>query len=99
MRGNRITPLVNGDQAYPSMLSAIDSARQTISLCSYIFDNDAWGSRFRTALRTARSRGVEVKVLIDSLGARYSLPPITWGLRRDGLAAAEFMKTVLPWPF
>jgi cardiolipin synthase len=42
---------------------------------------------------------VEVKVLIDGVGARYSFPPITWGLRRDGLDAAEFMKTFLPWGF
>ncbi len=99
MLGNRVTPLINGDQAYPRMLSAIESAKHTISLCSYIFDNDSWGARFREALRDARKRGVEVKVLIDSVGARYSFPPITWGLRRDGLDAAEFMKTILPWRF
>jgi len=99
MQGNRITPLVNGDQAYPCMLAAIEGAQHSISLCSYIFDNDSWGKRFRTALQNARHRGVEIKVLIDGVGARYSFPPITWGLRRDGLDTAEFMKTILPWRF
>ena len=99
MQGNRITPLINGDQAYPRMLSCIETAEQSIALCSYIFDNDAWGRRFRTALREARMRGVEIKVLIDGVGARYSFPPVTWGLRRDGLEVAEFMKTILPWRF
>jgi len=99
MQGNRITPLVNGDQAYPCMLAAIEGAQHSISLCSYIFDNDSWGKRFRKALQSARHRGVEIKALIDGVGARYSFPPITWGLRRDGLDAAEFMKTFLPWGF
>lgn len=99
MKGNRITPLINGDQAFPLLLSSIETAQHSISLCSYIFDNDAWGSRFRTALREAAKRQVEIKVLIDSVGARYSFPPITWGLRRDGVDAAEFLKTMLPWSF
>jgi cardiolipin synthase len=99
MQGNRVTPLINGDQAYPRMLSLIETAQHSIALCSYIFDNDQWGRRFRAALRDARERGVEVKVLIDGVGARYSFPPITRGLRRDGLDAAEFMKTLLPWSF
>jgi cardiolipin synthase len=99
MRGNKVTPLINGDQAYPKMLFCIEAAKYSISLCSYIFDNDTWGSKFRTALGDARKRGVEVKVLIDGLGARYSFPPITWGLRSDGIEAAEFMKTMLPWSF
>ena len=99
MRGNMITPLLNGDQAYPRMLAVIEKAQYTIALCSYIFDNDSWGSRFRAALRDARQRGVEIKVLVDSVGARYSFPPITWRLRREGIEAAEFMRTILPWSF
>lgn len=99
MQGNRITPLLNGDQAFPRMLSLIETAQHSIALCSYIFDNDPWGSRFRTALKEAGKRGVVVKVLVDGVGSRYSFPPITWGLRRDGLNAAEFMKTILPWRF
>jgi cardiolipin synthase len=99
MKGNRITPLINGDEAFPRMLSCIEAAQHSIALCSYIFDNDSWGNRFRAALQDAAKRGVEVKVLIDSVGARYSFPPITWSLRRGGVEAAEFMKTILPWSF
>jgi len=99
MQGNRITPLINGDQAFPRMLACIEDSKHSISMCSYIFDNDSWGRKFRKALCDARQRGVDVKVLIDSVGARYSIPAITRGLRSDGLDAAEFMKTLLPWSF
>jgi cardiolipin synthase len=99
MQGNRITPLVNGDQAFPRMLSNIEKAQHAVALCSYIFDNDSWGKRFQKALSDARQRGVEVRILIDGVGSRYTFPPITWGMRRAGLNAAEFMKTLLPWRF
>ena len=99
IQGNRITPLVNGDETFPCMLSCIAAAQHTITFCSYIFDNDSWGRRFRAALRDAKKRGVDVKVIIDGVGARYSFPPITRGLRRDGLDAVEFMRTILPWRF
>jgi cardiolipin synthase len=99
MQGNRIVPLVNGDEAYAEMLAAIHEARHSISLCTYIFDNDVWGRRFRQALRHAVDRGVQVRVLIDAAGARYSFPTIVHGLHKDGIPAARFMRTVMPWRF
>ena len=99
VQGNTITPLINGDQAYPLMLSGIEAAEKSIALCSYIFDSDKWGARFKAALCRAKARGVSVKVLVDSVGARYSFPPITRGLRREGVDAAEFLRTILPWRF
>ena len=97
IQGNKVTPLVNGDQAFPRMLSCIAEARHSIAFCSYIFDNDSWGRRFKAALRDAKERGVDVKVLIDSVGARYSFPSILRSLRREGIDTAEFMRTISPW--
>ena len=48
--GNHVQPLVNGDEAFPAMLAAIESATQSVSLASYIFDNDASGKQFAAAL-------------------------------------------------
>ncbi|HEY6837871.1 MAG TPA: phospholipase D-like domain-containing protein [Geobacteraceae bacterium] len=72
--GNRITPLRNGEQAYPAMLSAIDGAKHSINLSTYIFDSDEVGRRFVAALRAAAERGVEVRVIIDCLGEKYTYP-------------------------
>jgi len=58
--GNRVRPLLNGDEAYPAMLEAIAGAETSISLLTYIFDNDRWGKRFVEALSAARARGVEI---------------------------------------
>ena len=97
--GNKIEPLVNGDAAFPAMLAAIEAAKKSISLGSYIFDNDATGAKFVGALERAMKRGVAVRVLIDSAGIRYSWPPITFKLRRAKIPFAKFLPTLLltPW--
>lgn len=70
--GNRITPLVDGEEAYPAMLAAIGRAQESINLSSYIFDADGIGAEFVTHLKDAAERGVEVRVIIDALGEKYS---------------------------
>jgi cardiolipin synthase A/B len=70
--GNLITPLINGEEAYPAMLAAISRARESINISSYIFDADGIGAAFVTHLIEAAERGVEVRVMIDALGEKYS---------------------------
>ncbi|MGH7953222.1 MAG: cardiolipin synthase [Limisphaerales bacterium] len=97
--GNEIQPLIAGDEAFPAMLAAIDSAKKTISLSTYIFDNDGIGKQFADALARAVQRGVAARVLIDAAGARYSWPPITHRLRRLKIPFAKFLPSSLlaPW--
>jgi cardiolipin synthase len=97
--GNKIQPLVNGDEAFPAMLAAIEAAKKTISLTTYIFDNDKSGEKFVTALRAAVERRVEVRVLIDAAGTRYSWPPITYKLRHAQIPFAKFLPASIftPW--
>lgn len=70
--GNRVVALIGGEEAYPAMLAAIRSARETINLSSYIFDADGIGAEFVKELIEAAGRGVQVRVIIDSLGEKYS---------------------------
>lgn len=70
--GNHITALVDGDEAYPAMLAAISEAQESINLSSYIFDADGIGTEFVKQLKDAAERGVEVRVIIDALGEKYS---------------------------
>jgi cardiolipin synthase len=97
LAGNQIEPLVNGDAAYPSMLRAIAEARHSVTLSTYIFDRDETGLSFARALGEAVRRGVEVRVLIDATGTRYSLPTILGALRDEGVPHARFLRTFPPW--
>lgn len=94
--GNRVAPLFNGDQAYPRMLQAIEQARASISLSTYIFNNDVVGRQFADALGAAVARGVEVRVLVDAVGLRYSIPSIERVLRKRRIPMALFMPTRVP---
>ncbi|GMV12501.1 MAG: PLDc N-terminal domain-containing protein [Polyangiaceae bacterium] len=89
--GNRFEPLENGDAAYPAMLAAIESAERSIALATYIFDDDRAGERFASALARAVKRGVQVRVLIDAVGARYSWPSIVGRLRKAAVPVATFL--------
>lgn len=97
--GNRVTVLNDGDQAFPAMIAAIDAATTSISLGTYIFDNDHIGKLFLEALQRAVARKVAVRVLIDDMGARYSWPTMVHSLRHAGIPCATFMPPFIPWKF
>jgi cardiolipin synthase len=97
LAGNRVAVLVDGDEAYPAMVAAIDAARFSVGLSTYIFDNDPAGDMFSDALERAVARGVEVRVLIDAVGARYSWPSSVRALAARGIPCARFLPSVWPW--
>jgi len=87
--------LIDGEQAFPRMLEAIDAARETIDLEAYILRDDATGRRFLEALRGAAGRGVEVRVLYDYVGS-LSLPRSSIrALLSAGAAVAAYNPPVL----
>lgn len=94
--GNRIVPLVNGEEAYPAMLQAIDSASVSVAMMSYIFDYDSAGRMFVDALVRAVGRGVDVRVLIDGVGAKYGKPKITKVLAERGVRVMAFLDSWVP---
>lgn len=94
--GNRVEPLVNGDEAYPAMLESINHAERSVALLSYIFDSDRAGDEFFKALVAARDRGVEVRILIDGVGSRYGRPNMVRRLRTAGVRVAAFLPTRVP---
>ena len=94
--GNKIEPLVDGDQAYPAMIEAINQAKSSVSLASYIFDCDRAGNQFLEALKDARDRGIEIRALIDDVGSRYSRPSMIECLQSAGIEARSFLPTLVP---
>lgn len=68
--GNRAVLLENGDGFFPDMLAAIAAARHSINLESYLFADGEIPSAFARALAERARAGVEVRVLVDAVGAR-----------------------------
>ncbi len=96
LEGNDVHPLTGGDEAYPEMLRAIDEAQRSVALATYIFDNDRAGRMFAGALARAVKRGIEVRVLIDAVGTRYTWPSIEHALKAGGVRHALFCGRYCP---
>lgn len=90
--GNAVTPLENGEAAYPDMLEAIDSAENFVLLSTYIFQCDQSGMRFVEALSRAVARKLDVRVIVDGVGELYGLPRrISRRLGSRGVSVARFL--------
>jgi len=59
--------LVDGVEFFPRLIDVIQSARDSIDIRMYIFDDDDYAIKMADILK-ARSRDVGVKVLLDGLG-------------------------------
>jgi cardiolipin synthase len=66
--GNRILPLMNGEEIFPAMLNAIKSARRTISFETYIYWSGKVGEQFAQALSERAQAGVSVHLMLDWVG-------------------------------
>src|SRR5580658_64302 len=87
--------LRTGDEFFPAMLAAIDTARSSVSLEVYRFAPGPLGERFREALLRAQRRGAHVRVLVDAFGS-MGLPDDFWQpLRAIGGEARSFNPAAL----
>lgn len=96
-RGNTVEPLFNGDEAYPAMLEAIAAAKKSVAFSTYIFTRDELGLRFVEAFRQAMERGVQVRIIVDSVGGGQGGDSVIGLLRDKGLPLAVFIPRLIPW--
>lgn len=88
--GNDVDLLTDGAEAFPAMITAIEGAQRFISLETYIFQPDAIGTRFRDVLSEAAQRGIEVRLIFDSIGAFETSEAFWRPLREAGGQLLEF---------
>ncbi len=95
--GKVVAVLECGDQGYPQMIAAIESAKSSIQLATYIFRTDQVGMRFIDALVAAHRRGVNIRVLIDGFGGGFLRSAAYHRLHSQGVPVARFLHSLLPW--
>ncbi len=88
--GNAVDLLVDGREAFPAMLAAIESATTSVSLETYILADDAIGRRFAAALVAASARGVSCALLYDAFGSRGLQGAFVARLREAGVCVVVF---------
>jgi cardiolipin synthase A/B len=83
--GNRVSPLMNGDEIFPAMLEAIRHAKNTINFETYIYWSGRIGKKFAAALCERARAGVRVHVLLDWLGCLTMHHRTLRGMKRAGV--------------
>lgn len=68
VEGNRVTPLVNGDEFVPAMVAAIRSASNSVNLETFIWKSGRMTDQLLGALIERAQRGIEVRCIADGLG-------------------------------
>jgi cardiolipin synthase A/B len=95
--GNRLHLLCNGEEYFPALVAAIDSANTEVFLETYIFADDETGSLVTDALARAAARGVRVHLLLDGFGSREFAPRFRAMLRQSGAEVLVFRPQISPW--
>ena len=97
LSGNRVQVLVNGQEIFPAMLAAISRAERSVNLESYIFWSGAVANKFRDALIDRARHGVQVRLILDSVGSKSKLKnPDIAALRQAG-CFLEIYHPLRPW--
>jgi cardiolipin synthase A/B len=78
VEGNRVQLLNNGDAIFASLIKDIDEAKKSINFEIFIFKSDEAGKMVAKALIGAAQRGVQVRLLIDTIGSKLKR-----GLKED----------------
>jgi cardiolipin synthase len=68
-----------------------------VNLATYIFDGDDIGREFARVLAAAAERGVEVRVIVDAFGERYSRAPARRLLSKTKVRSARFVPPIPLW--
>lgn len=89
-RGHEIELLETGEQYFPALEKAIDEARESVHLETYIFEDDPSGRRVGAALARAARRGVRVHVVVDGFGTAYVDEARAQALRDAGVLLEVF---------
>ena len=64
--------LVDGQEFFTRFIDAVTRAKSSISLRTYIFDNDDYAVRIGELLKRRSNEGIDVRVLLDGLGTIVS---------------------------
>ena len=87
---NEARLLVDGPATFQAMFEAIEAARHTVLLQSYIIDDSEVAQRLGALLARKRAQGVQVLMLYDSVGSIGTSEAYFEGLRAAGIVTCAF---------
>ncbi len=88
--GNTVELHVNGDAIFPAFTEAIESARRTITLTTYVFWKGEIAKEIAGLLCSRARAGVQVSVLLDFVGSVKMDRSVVREMREAGVEVALF---------
>ncbi len=88
---SEIQLLASGENAFRAISEMIESSRQSIYVETYIFSSDEIGHQVLKLLTAKAQEGIDVRILIDSVGAHLPGHPSFKDFKRAGGLVAFFM--------
>lgn len=89
-RGNKVTLLADGHDTYAAMFRAIENAKKHINLETYIIEDDAVGRKFSDLLLQKQAKGIQVRLIYDSIGSIKAPASFFQRLSDGGIEVVEF---------
>lgn len=87
---DNIKLLNNGDIFFPALFKIISEARKSILIEFYEIADDDIGERLKKILIEKVKKGVEVRVIYDSIGSRFSSKAFFLELAHNGIKVIEY---------
>jgi cardiolipin synthase len=97
--GNALTVLRNGDEIFPAMLSAIENARYTVDMMTFVYWRGDIARQFAATLAARARAGLRVRLLLDGFGSRLIEKDLLDDMDRAGVEVAWFRKPLSLSPF
>lgn len=89
--GNKVDLLVDGPTTYSAMFEAIENAKDSINMETFIFENDEEvGKKFAEVLMNKQRSGVQVNLMYDSVGSLSTPKDFFKTFKDTGINVLEF---------
>jgi cardiolipin synthase A/B len=93
LEGNNVTALINGQQIFPAMIDAMQSAQKTITLENFIFRSGKLSAQIVPVLCERAQAGVDVKLIMDSMGCSKLNQEELAQLEKAGVKFVKYNRT------
>lgn len=89
-RGNDVRVLIDGPQTFAALFAAIEKARRTIVIETYIVEDDELAQKFADLLLRKRAAGLNVSLMFDAVGSMATEQAYFDRLRAGGVKVCRF---------
>jgi cardiolipin synthase len=96
--GNCVDILKNGDEIFPSILSALHSAHESIDFLTFVYWKGDIAEKVATVLADKAKAGVKVRVLLDAYGSSAMKEEWVEQMKTAGVTVKKF-RPLVRWKF